>query len=126
MDKAQVALVVSQISKLYPSITKEKAVLMGQIMRDEEWSVKKARDGLKWVTKHNVYPTIEPGAILSYDHTIKFYLQEEIMDKLGKGTKGHKAIRIPDRTHIVNNKESNVWYVEEKNIENIPYNWEII
>ena len=126
MNDKELAIVAAQIGEIY-KLPNEKVKLMAEIMKDEQWCLSKAKDALKYVTKHNIYPNVEPAAFLSYDNTIKLYTLDECIDTHGKGTAGYIPYHIPDRERPLGNGiKTDIWFIKAEDKNKVPKNWKEI
>lgn len=114
----QAAIEATKMAAIFNIRNDVKVTMMAEIMLEEGWTVKRAKDAVKHVLKSNIYNTaekgLEPGVILEYDKRMKLYTQDEVMEiNDGTGTHGFNLIQIPGMLRSIRDGVTDWWYVRE-------------
>ena len=100
----------------------DSADMVAEIMFEDRWSKKRARDAVKYVYKTQKYKTILPSDILSYDKKIYLLTYQEMLN-FGTGGSGYMCVYVPGlpRTIQGNMGKDVGWWIRDGTI--IPDNW---
>ena len=108
------------------NINDKTADFICEILAEEQWSMRKLRDAIKYIIKTHKYKEVKPADILSYDKGVPFYSYLEMIEL---GDQEFRCVLIPGLPNIKRLSDSLTgetvdvgWYVRVNHV--LPEAWQ--